>query len=239
MPAGLNGVEPLVVIGSGGFGRETVEVVRAVNAERSTWDLLGFLDDDPALLGTEIDGAMVVGAIDDARSFRSARFVVCTGHPGNYFTRKKIVQRLGLPAARYATIVHPTAALSTTTVLGPGSVLLANVVATAAVQIGSHVAVMPGVVFTHDDIVEDYVTVGAGVRLAGRVHVEEGAYVGSGALVREDRTIGPWALVGMGAVITKDVPRGEVWAGVPARFVRSMSVPDRVVQRGQLPEKAS
>jgi sugar O-acyltransferase (sialic acid O-acetyltransferase NeuD family) len=239
MPAALNGVEPLVVIGSGGFGRETVEVVRAVNAERSTWDLLGFLDDDPALLGTEIDGAMVVGAIDDAPSFRSARFVVCTGHPGNYFTRKKIVQRLGLPAARYATIVHPTAALSTTTLLGPGSVLLANVVATSAVQIGSHVAVMPGAVFTHDDIVEDYVTVGAGVRLAGRVHVEEGAYLGSGALVREDRTIGPWALVGMGAVITKDVPGGEVWTGVPARFVRPMSVPDRVMRSGQVPEKAS
>ena len=103
--------------------------------------------------------------------------------------------------------------------------MLANVVATAAVQIGSHVAVMPGVVFTHDDIVEDYVTVGAGVRLAGRVHVREGAYVGSGALVREDRTIGPWALVGMGAVITKDVPGSEVWAGVPAASIRQVTIP--------------
>lgn len=225
MPTGRQGVEALVVIGSGGFGRETAEVVRAVNAASPTWDLLGFLDDDQALHGTEIDGVPVLGPIDEAQLFGGARFVVCTGHPGNYFSRKRIVERLGLPAARYATIVHPTAALPTSTVLGVGSVLLANVVATTGVQIGSHVAVMPGVVFTHDDIVEDYTTFGAGVRLAGRVHVEEGAYVGSGALVREDRTIGAWALVGMGAVITRDVPVAEVWAGVPARFLRAVVGP--------------
>ena len=221
MPTGQQGVEALVVIGSGGFGRETAEVVRAVNAASPTWDLLGFLDDDPALHGKEVDGIPVLGPIDDAQSFGGGRFVVCTGHPGNYFSRKRIVQRLGLPAVRYATIVHPTAALPTTMVLGVGSVLLANVVATAGVRIGSHVAVMPGVVFTHDDIAEDYTTFGAGVRLAGRVHVKEGAYVGSGALVREDRTIGAWALVGMGAVVTKDIPQGEVWTGVPARFRRA------------------
>jgi len=77
------------------------------------------------------------------------------------------------------------------------------------------------------------------VRLAGRVRVEEGAYVGSGALVREDRTIGAWALVGMGAVITKDVPAAEVWAGVPARFLRPVQVPDGVAQMRDVSERAS
>lgn len=220
--------EPLIVVGCGGFGRETVEVVRAVNAAKPTWDALGFLDDDPALHGTVISGLPVLGPIDAARSFEHARFVVCTGHPSNYFSRKRIIERLGFAAERYATIVHPSAALPANTALGVGTVLLANVVATTDVRIGSHVAVMPGVVFTHDDVAEDYTTFGAGVRLAGRVRVEEGAYVGSGALVREDRIIGAWALVGMGAVVTKDVPMAETWAGVPARFLRAVSVPEDV-----------
>ena len=228
MSSGNGSVRPLVVIGSGGFGRETVEAVRAVNAERPTWDLLGFLDDDPALHGTEIDGVPVLGTIDEARTrFEAARLVVCTGHPGNYFSRKRIVERLGLPAIRYASVVHPTAVLPTTLELGVGSVLLAQVVATTAVRIGSHVAVMPGVVFTHDDIVEDYATFGAGVHLAGKVHIEEGAYVGSGALVREDRTIGAWSLVGMGSVVISSIPSGQVWAGVPARFLRDGSTEEQ------------
>jgi sugar O-acyltransferase (sialic acid O-acetyltransferase NeuD family) len=231
-------VRPLVVVGSGGFGRETVEVVRAVNAEAHTWDLLGFLDDDPALHGTEIDGAPVLGGIDDMERFGAADVVVCTGHPGNYFSRKRIVERLGLAPTRYATIVHPTAVLPTTASVGGGSVLLAHVVATASVRIGRHVSVMPGVVFTHDDVIEDFATFGAGACLGGRVHVEEGAYVGSGALVREDRTVGAWALVGMGAVVTKDVPLAETWAGVPARFLRPVLVPDGVAPRG-IPETAS
>jgi acetyltransferase-like isoleucine patch superfamily enzyme len=81
---------------------------------------------------------------------------------------------------------------------------------------------MPQAVFTHDDRLDDFVTIGAGVCLAGTVHVQEGAYLGGGALVRENRTIGPWALIGMGAVVTQDVPGGEVWAGVPARRLRTV-----------------
>jgi len=226
MSSGNGSVRPLVVIGSGGFGRETVEAVRAVNAERATWDLVGFLDDDFSLLGKVMEGLPVLGPIDDARDrLGSVALVVCTGGPRNYFTRKRIVERLGLPAARYATIVHPTVSLSSTSVVGHGSVLLANVVATASVTLGAHVAVMPGVVFTHDDVVEDYATFGAGACLAGRVHVEQGAYVGSGALIREDRTVGAWALVGMGAVALRDIPTREVWAGVPAVPIRPVSLP--------------
>ncbi|HLA64962.1 MAG TPA: hypothetical protein VK600_00105 [Candidatus Saccharimonadales bacterium] len=36
----------LVVVGAGGFGRETVEAVRAMNAGGASWRLLGYLDDD-------------------------------------------------------------------------------------------------------------------------------------------------------------------------------------------------
>ena len=93
---------------------------------------------------------------------------------------------------------------------------------TADVGIGAHVIAMPGVVLTHDDVVENFATFGAGARLGGRAHVGEGAYIGSGASVREDRSIGSWSLVGMGAVVTKDVPPRTFVAGVPAQTIRSL-----------------
>ena len=40
----------------GGLARESAEAVHAVNAACPTWNLLGFLDDDPALLGRRILG---------------------------------------------------------------------------------------------------------------------------------------------------------------------------------------
>jgi sugar O-acyltransferase (sialic acid O-acetyltransferase NeuD family) len=212
--------EPLLLVGAGGFGREAAEAVRAANAVRPRWELLGFLDDDESLQGTAVDGVGVVGRVDDANQHPSARLVVCTGHPGNYASRKQIVERLGLPASRYATVVHPSAVVPPATRIGPGTVLLATVVVTVGVVIGAHVAAMPGVVFTHDDMVGDFSTFGAGVRLAGRVTVCEGAYVGSGAMVREDLTLGAWSLVGMGSVVMRNVPASEVWAGNPARYLR-------------------
>jgi sugar O-acyltransferase (sialic acid O-acetyltransferase NeuD family) len=211
-------VRPLLIAGAGGFGRETAEAVRAVNAERPTWCLRGFLDD--GRVGEVVDGLPVVGPIDALEDHPDAAVVVTIGNPRNYFSRRAVVERLALDPERYATIVHPAASIPSTVRLGPGTVVLATAVATAAMRIGAHVAVMPGAVFTYDDEVSDYATFGAGVRLSGGVTVERGAYVGSGALVREYRTIGTWSLVGMGAVVTCDIPPREVWAGVPARRVR-------------------
>jgi sugar O-acyltransferase (sialic acid O-acetyltransferase NeuD family) len=225
----LSATAPLVLVGSGGFGREAAEAVRAINAAHAArtgeerWALRGFLDDDPGLLGTEVSGTRVLGAIDAIADQPDAQVVVCTGHPGNFTSKQRIVERLGLPPERYATLVHPAAVVPASCALGAGTVVLAGVVMTADVRVGRHVALMPQVVLTHDDDLGDYVTAGAGVRLAGGVRVEEGAYLGSGCLVRENRTVGPWALVGMGAVVTQDVPGGEVWAGVPARHVRAVA----------------
>ncbi|HKE98095.1 MAG TPA: acetyltransferase [Actinomycetes bacterium] len=224
-PAATRPPPELVLVGAGGFARETAEAVRAVNARAPTWELLGFVDDDPRLGGTRVDGLPVLGPLTELRQLPHAQVVVCTGHPGNYFSRKLLVGRLALAPERFATVVHPTSVLPPAVRVGGGSVLLAGVVATTAVSIGAHVAVMPGVVLTHDDVVEDYATLAAGVRLAGGVRVGQGAYVGAGVLVRERRTVGAWSLVGMGAVVLDDVPPAEVRAGVPARRLRSVDVP--------------
>lgn len=221
----MTAAEQVVLVGSGGFGRETAELVRAINAAAAgapRWELAGFLDDDEARWDTSVDGTPVLGGLGALAALPAARVVVCTGHPGNFASRRLIVERLALDSERYATLVHPTASVPHSCTLGAGTVVLAGTVATTAVRIGDHVAVMPQAVFTHDDRLDDFVTVGAGVRLAGGVHVREGAYLGAGALVREHRTIGPAALVGMGAVVTEDVPGGEVWAGVPARRLRAV-----------------
>ncbi|MDO3704301.1 acetyltransferase [Micromonospora sp. C28SCA-DRY-2] len=215
----------LVIVGAGGFARETAAAVHAANEARPTWRLRGFLDDDPALHGTVRAGTPILGGTDRLADLPESAVVVCVGSPRDYRARQRIVRRLGLPARRYATIVHPSAVVGAGSVLGPGTVLLAGAVLTADVTVGAHVAVMPHAVLTHDDRVHDHVTIASGVRLGGGAVLRLGAYVGAGALLREGVTVGEWSLVGMGSVVLRDVPPGEVWAGNPARRLRPVEEP--------------
>ncbi len=212
----------LLFLGAGGFAREAVDTARAANEAQPAFDLLGFLDDDTSLWGTTVQGLPVLGATSQVADYPDAALVACPGSPSNYFSRKQLVERLGLPADRYVTVIHPATALSSSTEIGAGTVILAGVVTTASVRIGNHVAIMPGVVLTHDATVSNFVTFGAGAKLAGRVTVEEGAYIGAGSLVREDCRIGAWSLIGMGSVVLGDVPSRQVWVGSPAYFLRDV-----------------
>lgn len=221
-------MENLVLVGAGGLGRETAEAIRACNDEQPRWNLLGFLDDGLEPL-TSIGGIPVLGPVSELKELPDAKVVLCTARPDRYWTRKQLVEKLDLPPNRYATIIHPKTTIGSSVHIGHGTILLAGVVATADVEIGAHVAVMPNCVLTHDDHIEAYATFGAGVNLAGEVKIGQGAYLGSGCLVRENISIGAWALVGLGSVVLGDVPSKEVWAGAPARFLRTIAVPEAVI----------
>lgn len=212
--------QPLLLIGAGGFTRETLELVRAVNRNGDVWDVMGLLDDDPGLHGRMIHGVPVIGPSEAARDAPDTLVTACVASPSDPMRRLNLVARLGLPAERYATLVHPTAVVPESASIGPGCVVHAATILTADIGLGSHVAIMPAVVLTHDDVVREGVTFGAGARVAGGVTIERGAYIGSGGLVREGIVIGAGAVIGMGAVVTRSVPAGEVWVGVPARARR-------------------
>lgn len=213
---------PLLLVGGGGFARETLELVHAINAVAPTWRVVGVLDDDPAMHGRKIHDATVIGPSEAVHDHADALVTACVASPGNPTGRLALAARLRLASERFATLVHPAAVIPRSALIGPGSVLHAGTVLTADVTLGAHVAVMPAVVLTHDDHVGDGVTFGAGVRVAGGVRIEDAAYIGSGALLREHVTVGRGAVVGMGAVVTRPVPAGEVWAGVPARRLRGV-----------------
>lgn len=198
----------LLLVGASGLAREILAA--------GITGVAGILDDDVSLHGTEVGGVPVVGVIDDA-AHRSEQLLVCIGPSA---VRRQVVGRLqesGVGDERFAVFVARSARIGTTSEIGTGSIVLDGVVVTADVVVGRHVVVMPNTTVTHDDELADYATLAAGVSLGGSVRVGSGAYLGMNACVRQGVAVGADATVGMGAVVLRDVPRGETWAGVPAR----------------------
>ena len=81
-------------------------------------------------------------------------------------------------------------------------------------------------------VVGNGAVIGAGAILHGCT-VEEDAYVGAGSQVMDGAVVGKGAAVGAGAVLTagKVVPAGQLWAGVPAAYVRHLSAAEAAAQK--------
>lgn len=178
--------------------------------------IIGILDDNTQLHGTECAGVPVLGGLDRAHEL-DAQFVLCMG---NGRARRETLIRLvqaGLSEQRFARVIDDSVYLPPNCTVGAGSIVLAGCVLTTQVTVGRHVVLMPHVTLTHDDALEDFVTMAAGVSLGGSVRVGEAAYLGMNSSVRQGLTIGRDAVIGMGAAVLQAVPDGEVWLGVPAR----------------------
>ncbi|MGX1314139.1 sugar O-acyltransferase (sialic acid O-acetyltransferase NeuD family) [Streptomyces calvus] len=218
---GLRGRAPreLLVIGAGGMGRAIASLcARETDAAgRPVWNVLGFVDEDPRLHGAAVDGLPVLGGLPVVARHPGARLVVSICHVDFHGARRRIVETLGLPAHRYATIVHPTAVIDPSCTVGPGAVVMPQVCALPGGTVGAHAVVRPQTMMAADVTVRDYATVAAQVFLGRGVVVEEEAYVGAGTKVRERAVVGPRAVVGMGSLVLGPVPGHEVWAGSPLR----------------------
>lgn len=202
----------LILIAASGLAREVLVTVRS----SGQYDVVGLLDDDREMAGVTVDGAPVLGTIDEAPKYSHALVLVCMDSGKS---REAVVDRLaalGLRDARYATVIDPTVEFPEGCRIGRGSILLRNVTLTASVTLGAHVVAMPSVTFTHDDDVADFATFAAGVSLGGGVRIGRAAYLGMNSSVRERTSVGAYATVGMGAAVLSNVPDGETWVGVPA-----------------------
>ena len=58
--------------------------------------------------------------------------------------------------------------------------------------------------------------------LTGEIVIGPNAFVGGHVKILKGVTVGQGAVIGAGSVVTKSVPPYEIWAGVPAKFIRQL-----------------
>lgn len=134
-------------------------------------------------------------------------------------TRKTIAENN--PQLDFQILIHPNSTVSTSSILGKGSVVMAGVVINAEAKIGKHCIINTNASIEHECVIEDFVHISPNVALAGNVTVGEGTHIGIGACVIQGIKIGKWATIGAGAVIIRDVPDGVTVVGNPGRIIKT------------------
>ncbi len=203
-------MKDLIILGTGVHGAEMVEIVERVNADKKTWNLLGFLSFDKVQKGQSFNQTPVLGSFDQILDFPNSFFV-----PNNKWNRSTY-----LPMDRVASLVDPSAFVSRTAQMGKGVVLYPYCYVGLQARIGDFVFSLSHSVVNHDVVLESGVILTSGVTLAGSVHVEEDCYLGQACTVREKLRIGKRSLIGMGAVVTKNVEPNSVMTGNPAKKLK-------------------
>jgi acetyltransferase-like isoleucine patch superfamily enzyme len=56
----------------------------------------------------------------------------------------------------------------------------------------------------------------------GAVFIAEGACIGSHSTIMPGVNIGPGAIVAAHSFVNCDIPAGEIWGGVPAKFIKKV-----------------
>lgn len=213
----------VVVVGAGGFGRETLDVIEAHNRAHPDAALIvrGIVDDEPSdrnLARLADRGYTWLGPMADViAASPPSRFVLGIGSPG---VKAELDARLVAAGWSATSVVHPSAVLGSVCAVGAGSVVCAGVQLSTHTRLGRHVHLNPGAIVGHDAELGDFVSVNPGAIISGEVIVHDRVLVGAGAVVLQGLQVGEAATVGASACVTRDVPAGDVVVGVPARSHR-------------------
>lgn len=209
-------MKDIVIIGSGGFGAEVAMLIEDINKEKLTWNLKGFVDDNPNMLGKRIYNYKVIGDIDWLKSQEMYTVIAI----GDGKVRENIYQRIKSTKNKFATLIHPNVLYSDAVKIGEGSIICAGNIITTNISIGKQVIINLSSTIGHDAVLDDYVTILPGVHVSGHVQLEKYVTIGTGTQIIQGLTVGKGTIVGAGATVVKELPENCTAVGSPAKPIK-------------------
>ncbi len=208
----------ILLIGAGGHARVVADILLCCRREGQEVELLGFLDDNPAVSGKEILGFPVLGGLEDVDRHEHDALIIAIG---NCRIRQHLYTSLKARGHSFHTAIHPSAVIAADSRIGEGCMVCAGAIVNTGSVVGVNTILNTCCSVDHDNKVGDHVHIAPGVRLGGNVSVGAGSLVGIGAVVMPQTSVGEECSVGSGAVVHRSLPGGVVAVGVPARVIRS------------------
>jgi sugar O-acyltransferase (sialic acid O-acetyltransferase NeuD family) len=220
----------LAIIGAGSFG---VVAARLAETERlghngdgpARWNVVGYVDTNPAKRGMQHAGRPVFGNMEDLAAEFHGRSLWFFCAIGDNAARARMTERALELGWKPITLVHPSAILDATVEIGAGTYIGPAAVVAFKAIIGSHVLIDMHVSVGHESQVMDFSSLFPGARISGNCRVGQGALIGSNATLLPGTLVGDGAVVGANSLAHGWVPPDTTILGVPARMIRKRAVP--------------
>lgn len=199
---------------------DVIKVVDAINREKPTWEVLGFINDLEEFQGRSFLDYPVLGTRDIIERYCDRKDVYFINNisrtTADRFAVGSLMDSYG---CRYANLIHPRIDTKYSEI-GTGCIMPEGTTIGGQTIIGDHVLTRLNTTVSHDVEIGNYVYIGPGATVSGNAKVRDRVLIGAGATILFNRTVGEDSTVGAGAVVTKDVAPGVTVVGNPARQMK-------------------
>lgn len=207
-------MKDIIIVGAGGFGREAVDIINAINKVEMTWRIKGFIDDNLHALDNVRCKYSIIGTISEWIPSEDETFVMGVAAPS---TKEKIVTKLLARGAKFTTLIHPAAQISEQAIIGNGCVIGGHSGIGDCAEIGDFVNVA-GSMVGQDSVIGDFSTTTGFANIVS-ARLGKGVMVGSHAVILNKIQVGDYAVIGVGSIVVRNVKAGSKVFGYPAKTI--------------------
>lgn len=164
----------LLIIGSGGLGREVLATLRDTNYNLN-YDNIGFIDDTQG----EVKGIPVVGNNEYLQNIDTPADIIIA--IGNVKVRRKLIDEFGAKNnLNFPTFIHPRASLydKASIEIGRGCFIGEYTVLTTDIKIEDYCFINSHVSLHHDTIIRENCVLMPGVRITGGAEIGKDSRLG-------------------------------------------------------------
>ncbi len=195
----------LVIFGCGGHAKCVIDCAELMG----DFKIVGFVDDYKPI-GHKVCGYEVLGPCNSEiiELLRNSGVKIGVIAMGDNWSRSQITIKLQelWPSMSAATLIHPTAFVSRSALIGEGSVIFPGAIVHVDCRIGRHCIVNSRAVLEHDSVMGDFSALAPGAIVLGSSSVGALSWIAAGATVLQGRTVGENTVVGAGAVVVRNIP---------------------------------
>jgi sugar O-acyltransferase (sialic acid O-acetyltransferase NeuD family) len=206
----------VAIYGAGLGAKQLLEVTRQL----ANVEVIGLIDDNPALAGSQVAGLPVLGGYDRLVELWKDRALDAVALSFHSEVRRRIHRRLRAETdIEITALVDPRAIIGSDVQVGPGALIEAGAVVGPGTTVGEGVIVDMGAVVAHDCRLGPFSHLSPGCHLSGVVNLLENVLVGAGASINSTVTVGRNVIITPGAAVMNDVPDDVIVGGVPAKIL--------------------
>lgn len=211
-------IRDLAIYGFGGFGREVACIIKDINSEQPSWNLIGYIDDN-VHAGSSNRYGEVLGGLDFLNNYPAdLAVVIAIGSP-------ELIKKLSIEIVNqnifFPNIIAPSVFFfdKESVRLGQGNLITNSCRISCDVELGDFNIVNGSVSLGHDVKIGNYNVLFPDTRLSGFAELRNENFVGAKSFIAQNVKVGNNTKVSAGSFVMRDIRNKGLYAGNPARCI--------------------